>query len=159
MRLKAPVLDDRTHFLLLALFSFLILFVPLRRGDLSGYDDAFYAHQAKVMVQTGDWWNIRFNGELSFEKPPLFLWLEALSLSVFGVSDFAAKIPAAISGFGTIVLVYFLARELTHDLWVSRLAMVVLLSTQFFMRYATHATSRGRDASVCVTGISDRVVP
>ena len=47
--------------------------------------------------------------------------------------------PAAVLGFSTIVLVYFLARDLTKDLWVSRLAVVVLLSTQFFMRYATHA--------------------
>ncbi len=139
MRLDAPVLEDRTHFLLLTLLSFLILFVPLRRGDLSGYDDAVYAHQAKEMVRTGDWWNVRFNGDLSFDFPPMFIWMEALSLATFGLSDFAAKVPAAATGFGTIVLVYYLARELTDDLWVSRLAMFVLVSTQFFMRYATHA--------------------
>ena len=139
MRLNAPVLEDRTHFLLLASLSFLILFVPLRRGDLSGYDDAVYAHQAKEILRTGDWWNLRYNGAPSFGLPPMFLWMEALSLSVFGLSDLAAKIPAAVAGFGTIVLVYYLARELTDDLWVSRLAMLVLVSTQFFMRYATHA--------------------
>jgi 4-amino-4-deoxy-L-arabinose transferase-like glycosyltransferase len=132
-------LNDRTHFLLLCLFSFLILFVPLRRGDLSGYDDAVYAGQAKAMIHSGDWWNVRFNGALDFEKPPLFLWMEALSLSLLGFSDFAAKVPAALAGFGTIVLVYFLAKELTDDPWLSRLAMVVLLSTQYFMKYATHA--------------------
>jgi len=139
MRSWNPDLGDRTHFLLLALFSFLILFVPLHRGDLSGSDDALYAHEAKEMIRTGDWWNVRYDGALWFRTPPLFLWLEALSLSVFGFSDFAAKVPAAVLGFSTIVLVYFLARDLTKDLWVSRLAVVVLLSTQFFMRYATHA--------------------
>jgi 4-amino-4-deoxy-L-arabinose transferase-like glycosyltransferase len=85
--------------------------------------------------------------------PPMFLWLEALSLSVFGLSDLAAKIPAALAGFGTIVLVYFLARELTSDLWLSRLAMVVLLSTQFFMRYATHAMTDVPFAFFCTLAV------
>jgi 4-amino-4-deoxy-L-arabinose transferase-like glycosyltransferase len=130
---------ERTHFILLAALSFLILFVPLHRGDLSGYDDALYAHEAKEMLRSGDWWNVRFNGSLNFEYPPMFIWLEAVSFSLLGFSDFAAKAPAALAGFGTIVLVYFLARELTNDPWIARLAMFVLVSTQFFMRYATHA--------------------
>ncbi|HEY4579696.1 MAG TPA: glycosyltransferase family 39 protein [Candidatus Acidoferrales bacterium] len=131
--------DDSTHFLLLSLCSFLILFVPLHRGDLSGYDDALYAHQAKEMIRSGDWWNVRFNGSLNFEYPPMFMWLEALSMTLLGVSDFAAKVPAALAGFGTIVLVYFLVRELTDEPWTPRLAMLVLVSTQYFMKYATHA--------------------
>ena len=139
MRTGTISLDHRTHFLLLALFSFLILFVPLPRGDLSGSDDALYAHEAKEMIRSGDWWNVRFNDSLNFEYPPMFMWLEALSMTLLGLSDFAAKAPAALAGFGTIVLVYFLARELTDEPWTPRLAMLVLVSTQYFMKYATHA--------------------
>ena len=130
---------DRKHFLLLSVFSFLILFVPLHRGDLSGSDDALYAHEAKEMIRSGDWWNVRFNGSLNFEYPPMFMWLEALSMTLLGVSDFAAKVPGALAGFGTILLVFFLARELTDEPWTPRLAMLVLVSTQYFMKYATHA--------------------
>ena len=83
----------------------------------------------------------------------MFLWMEALSLATFGLSDLAAKIPAAVAGFGTIVLVYYLARELTDDLWVSRLAMFVLVSTQFFMRYATHAMTDVPFAFFCTLAI------
>ncbi|HEX9596460.1 MAG TPA: glycosyltransferase family 39 protein, partial [Anaerolineales bacterium] len=139
MRPSSVFQDHRTHFLLLSLFSFLILFVPLHRGDLSGYDDALYAHQAKEMIRSGDWWNVRFNGSLNFEYPPMFMWLEAISMSLLGFSDFAAKVPAALAGFGTILLVYFLARELTDEPWTPRLAMLVLVSTQYFMKYSTHA--------------------
>jgi 4-amino-4-deoxy-L-arabinose transferase-like glycosyltransferase len=153
MRLTTPTVSDRTHLLLLAVFSFLILFVPLHRGDLSGYDDALYAREGKEIIQAGDWWNIRFNDHVVFMTPPLFTWLEAASLSVFGLSDFAAKVPAALLGFGTIVLVYFLARELTNDPWVSRLAMLTLLSTQFFMRYATHAMTDVPFAFFCTLAI------
>lgn len=127
------------HFWLITLFAALLLFVNLQRGDLAGYDDAVYAHEAKHMLQTGDWWNVWLDGRLDFDKPPLFIWLEALSLWVFGVSDFAAKFPAALLGLGTIILVYFITHELTADRWLACAAMLVLTSTQYFLKYASHA--------------------
>jgi 4-amino-4-deoxy-L-arabinose transferase-like glycosyltransferase len=131
--------DRRFHFCLLAVISLLVLFAKLPQGDLSGYDSAIYAHEAKQMLATGDWWNVYLNGQLDFDKPPLFIWLEALSMLVFGVSDFAARFPAALLGFGTIVLVYFLTRELSPSYWLPVWAMMILLSTQFFMRFAMRA--------------------
>jgi 4-amino-4-deoxy-L-arabinose transferase-like glycosyltransferase len=134
--------EIRTHgprFLTLALLSALLLFPSLHRQGLAGYDDAVYAHEGKEMVRTGDWWNIRFNGNLNFEYPPLFLWLEASSFKLFGVNDAAAKLPSALLGFSTILVVYFLTLELTGQLWLSLFAMLVLATTQFFLKNATHA--------------------
>src|SRR5258708_3023273 len=134
--------EIRTHgprFLTLALLSALLLFPSLHRQGLPGYDDAVYAHEGKEMVRTGDWWNIRFNGNLNFEYPALFLWLEASSFKLFGVNDAAAKLPSALLGFSTILVVYFLTLELTGQLWLSLFAMLVLASTQFFLKNATHA--------------------
>jgi 4-amino-4-deoxy-L-arabinose transferase-like glycosyltransferase len=139
---STPVDELRSHiarFLILALLSALLLFPSLHRRGLAGYDDAVYAHEGKEMVRAGDWWNIRFNGNLNFEYPPLFLWLEAGSFKLFGVNDAAAKLPSALLGFGTILLVYFLTLELTGQRWLSLLAMLVLASTQFFLKNATHA--------------------
>lgn len=86
------------HLLIILLLSSLLLFANLNKGGLSGYDDAFYAHEAKQILITGDWWNIKFNGNLNFEFPPLFIWMEAISFSLLGVNDFAAKFPAALTG-------------------------------------------------------------
>lgn len=127
------------HFCLLALVSFLVIFAKLHLGDLSGYDDAVYAHEGRAMLFSGDWWNVRLNGRLDFDKPPLFIWLEAASMWLFGVSDWAAKFPAALLGWGTILLSYFVARELHDEYWLPVWAMLVLLTTQFFLRYAMHA--------------------
>lgn len=129
----------RAQFVLLACLSALLLFGNLHRGDLSGYDDAVYAHEGKQMLLSGDWWTVRLNGRLDFDKPPLFVWLEAVSFSVFGLSDWAAKFPAALLGFGTLLLVYAIARELSDSTWVANLALVVLASTQYFLKYAMHA--------------------
>jgi 4-amino-4-deoxy-L-arabinose transferase-like glycosyltransferase len=125
--------------IVLTIFAFLILFLSLHRGDLSGYDDALYAHEAKQMIRTGDWWNVRFNDRLNFEYPPMFLWIEALSMKVWGFTDFAAKFPVALLGVATIVLTYLLVLELTADAWLAALSMLVLMSTQYFIKYSMHA--------------------
>ncbi|MDQ3010346.1 MAG: glycosyltransferase family 39 protein, partial [Acidobacteriota bacterium] len=123
----------------MCLLAALLLFANLHRGDLAGFDDAVYAHEAREMLQTGDWLNVRLNGRLDFDKPPLYLWLEVLSLRAFGLNDFAAKFPAALLGLGTILLVYGIARELTAERRIALWAMLVLTSTQYFLKYATHA--------------------
>lgn len=129
----------RFHFLFLALLAGAVLFAKLHVGDLSGFDDAVYAHEGKTMLLTGDWWNVRLNGQFDFDKPPLFIWLEAFSMLFFGINDFAARFPAALLGWGTILLVYFIARELSAEYWLPVLAMFSLLTTEYFMKWAMHA--------------------
>src|SRR5215813_5638665 len=131
--------DRRFHVCLIAAMSLLALFAKLHLGDLGGYDDAVYAHEGKRMLMTGQWWTVYLNGQPDFDKPPMFVWLEALSMMVFGVSDFAARFPPALLGFGSILMVYFITRQLTDSYWLPVLAMMILLCTQFFMRYAMRA--------------------
>ena len=123
----------------LFVLSALLLFANLHRGDLAGYDDAVYAHEGKQMLANGDWWNVWLNGKLDFDKPPLFIWLEASAFWLFGLTDFAAKFPAALLGLATVVLTHQIARQLTTDAWLPALAMLVMATTQYFVKYATHA--------------------
>jgi 4-amino-4-deoxy-L-arabinose transferase-like glycosyltransferase len=127
------------HFAIIACLSAMILFSRLHLGDLSGYDDAAYAHEGRGVLATGDWWGLRLNGYLDFDKPPLFVWMVAISFKLLGVSDFAAKFPAALFGFGTILLVYFIARELSDNYWLPVLSMLVMAGTQYFLKYSMHA--------------------
>jgi 4-amino-4-deoxy-L-arabinose transferase-like glycosyltransferase len=131
--------SQRLRLLALALLSALLLFPALRGHGLAGFDDSFFAHEAKEMVRTGDWGNVRLNGEIIFQIPPLFVWLQACSFKLFGINDAAAKLPSALLGFATILLTYFLTLELTGRAWLSLMAMLVLGSTQFFLKNATHA--------------------
>lgn len=131
--------NQTTRFLVLALLSAVLLFSSLGGKGLAGYDDSYFAHEAKEMVRTGDWWNVHFNGELTIAHPPLFPWLVASSFKLFGMSDTAAKFPSVLLGLGTILLMYFLTLDLTGNAWLSLLAMLALASTQFFIKIATHA--------------------
>ena len=116
-----------------------LLLPNLNRGGLSGYDDALYAQEGKEMLRSGDWWTVHFNGQPNYEYPPVFLWMEAVSMKIFGVNDYAAKLPSAAAGLGTIAVLYFLTAELTADLWLATAAMFVLTTSQLFVKYATHA--------------------
>jgi 4-amino-4-deoxy-L-arabinose transferase-like glycosyltransferase len=131
--------DRRFHACLIAAMSALVLFARLHQGDLGGYDSAVYAHEGKQMLATGEWWTVYLNGQPDFDKPPMFVWLEAISMAIFGVSDFAARFPSALLGFGGILLIYFIARELTASYWAPVWAMMILFSTHTFMRFSMRA--------------------
>lgn len=58
--------------------------------------DAVQAQIARNMLESGDWVTARLNGIAYLEKSPLIYWLMATSYAVFGVSDWAARIPLAL---------------------------------------------------------------
>ncbi len=119
--------------------SAILLLAPIRAGDLAGYDDALYAHIAKGVVVSGDWLNIRSNGDPALEHPPLLVWTEAALFSLFGFHDALAKLPAACAGLGTILLVYWLGCKLLGDQRQALLAMFVMATSIYFLKYAARA--------------------
>ena len=133
------MLDTRRYFLILAILSAILLLAPLRTGDLTGYDDAQYAHIAKDILRTGDWLVLHSNGEPALENPPLIEWMEASLFAAFGFSDALARLPSALCGLGVILLVYWLARKLTGDSQTAVLAMFVMATSLYFLKY----TARG----------------
>lgn len=134
-----PPISPKWRLLILTVLGALLIFPGLQRKGLAGYDDAYHAHEGREMVTSGDWGSLRFNGESSFYYLPMFCWMEATSFKIFGINDFAAKFPSALLGLATILLLYFVTLELTGQAWLSLLALMVLLSTQFFLKNATHA--------------------
>ncbi len=123
-------------FWILALLATVLLLAPLRSGDLAGYDDAQYAHIAKDMVKSGNWLDVRTSGNLAFQNPPAFEWMQAALFCVFGFSDTAARTPSALCGLGVIFLVFWLARRLTGDAFVALLAMFAMVTSWYFLKYA-----------------------
>jgi hypothetical protein len=59
--------------------------------------DAVQAQIARNMMSSGDWVTARLDGVAYLEKPPLVYWMIAISYKVFGVHDWAARIPIALS--------------------------------------------------------------
>ena len=59
--------------------------------------DAVQAQIARNMLASGDWVTPRLDGVVYLEKPPLIYWLIAASYKVFGVHDWAARIPMGLA--------------------------------------------------------------
>jgi 4-amino-4-deoxy-L-arabinose transferase-like glycosyltransferase len=68
--------------------------------------DAVQAQIARNMLESGDFVTARLNGVAYLEKSPLIYWMMAASYSVFGVSDWSARIPVALSAIALAWLVF-----------------------------------------------------
>lgn len=94
--------------LLLAGLTFL---AGLGRGAITDSDEAFYAEAAREMVESGDWLTPAFNYEPRFQKPVLYYWLTAATFKVAGTSEAGARLWAALSGVGLVLLAVAVGRQ------------------------------------------------
>ncbi|MGL5888758.1 MAG: ArnT family glycosyltransferase, partial [Bacteroidia bacterium] len=65
-------------------------------AQLFDWDEINFAECAREMMVTGDYTTVQINFEPFWEKPPLFIWMQVLCMKVFGVNEFAARLPNAI---------------------------------------------------------------
>ncbi len=61
-------------------------------------DEGRYTEIPREMLVRRDFILPHLNGVLYFEKPPLYYWLNALSIAVFGVGEFASRFWSALLG-------------------------------------------------------------
>src|SRR6202795_4790315 len=72
--------------------------------------DSVQAQIARNMLATGDWVTARLDGVAYLEKAPLIYWLIAMSYRVFGVHDWAARVPLALAAVMLCWVTYRFAR-------------------------------------------------
>lgn len=77
---------------------------------LLGPDEPRYAQVAREMFERGDWITPTLGGFHWFEKPALLYWLQTVSYSAFGVSEFSARFGSALFGLGTVIAMWILGR-------------------------------------------------
>ncbi len=113
--------------LLLALCA-LLQILPAGVGSLYNETDGQYAGAAKRMVQGGSWLVPENNGVPRLVKPPLLYWMMAAAFRVFGVNEFAARLPGAL-GVTAGVLATFALGAFFRGVRQGFLAGVILLTS------------------------------
>ncbi len=89
------------------------LFIPfLGSVHLFDWDEINFAESAREMIITGDYSRVQINYEPFWEKPPLFIWLQVLSMKLFGINEFAARFPNALFGVITLCYIYYCAKKI-----------------------------------------------
>jgi 4-amino-4-deoxy-L-arabinose transferase-like glycosyltransferase len=125
--------------LLLLSIAAVALLLKLGAGSLAAWDEAIYAQVSKEMVQSGDWMTPHWSYSPWFEKPPLFMWITALSYHIFGISEFAARLPAAVSGLALLWVTYLIGR-LAYDEKTGLLAAAILFTCYHFLSFSRFGT-------------------
>jgi 4-amino-4-deoxy-L-arabinose transferase-like glycosyltransferase len=101
----------RTDALLIAGFCAFLFLYGLGQFGLVGADEPRYAQVAREMLERHDWITPTLGGQPWLEKPPLYYWQAMLAYSLFGVSDWAARLPAALDATVLVLAVYFFFRR------------------------------------------------
>lgn len=101
--------------------------------DLTG-DSGLYATISRQMVESGDWLNLKINGEPYDQKPHLFFWLAGLGIQIFGNANWAFKLFPFLFGLSSIYFTYRLGRLVYSEL-SGRLAALLAGTSQMFFLY------------------------
>ncbi|MGB3527213.1 MAG: glycosyltransferase family 39 protein [Flavobacteriales bacterium] len=92
---------------LLISFVAALLFIPgLGAVHLFDWDEINFAEIAREMLATNNWLQPQIGYVPFHEKPPLFMWMQAGSMSAFGVNEFAARLPNALCGIITLLVLF-----------------------------------------------------
>ena len=106
-------IDPRRHALLLVgLWCAALLAAVVALRPLTPVDETRYATVAWEMWNSGDWLQLRLNGELYGHKPPLLFWLINAGWWLFGVNEWWPRLLTAAFAFGALALTWRLARRL-----------------------------------------------
>jgi hypothetical protein len=145
-RMHDPAANKRTIILISSIS--LLSFLPfLGSYGIIDPSDGLYAEGAREMVQSGNFLTPHFNFTPFYEKPILIYWLISAGYKIFGVSEFAARLPASLSGVLTAIAIYlFAAKYLGRR--CAKICALVLLANPGTDRYATNMSCNGCDTFV-----------
>ena len=94
----------------------LVFFLPyLGSVHLFDWDEINFAESSREMLVSKNFFQVQINYEPFMEKPPLFFWLQSISMSIFGVTEFAARFPNAIFGVLTMLTLFKIGRALRSE--------------------------------------------
>ena len=119
------------EFLVIAAVGYLLFFHRLGELPIYVWDEARDTINALEMLRTGDLLVTYFHGrpDLWNTKPPGAIWLMAGSMRLFGVNEFALRLPSALAGLLTTLIVYGFTRRVSDSRWAGLLGAVVLMAT------------------------------
>jgi 4-amino-4-deoxy-L-arabinose transferase-like glycosyltransferase len=99
------------EWLLLAGFCIFLFFYGLGQFGLVGADEPRYAQVAREMLERHDWITPTLGGRPWLEKPVLYYWQAMVAYSLFGVRDWAARLPSAVDASLIVLGVFFFLRK------------------------------------------------
>jgi len=130
-RFPFHLVNKKNAFLFVLIVSFFLCFIKLGGESVNDWDEARNGVNAFEMLQNHDFINLYYNQEPDTwnNKPPLLIWLIALSYKIFGFNEFALRFPSAVA---TIIFFIFFFKLicLYEEPLFAVLACIILFSTK-----------------------------
>lgn len=129
---------QKSWLILAALWLLLLVLASLR--PLAVPDEGRYGEIGRWMLVSDDWLTPRLNGLPFFHKPPLLHWLDAISLTLFGVSELALRLVPALHAGLMLVSLHLAARTVSGEQIARRAAIMLGTSLSFLVggQYVNH---------------------
>lgn len=93
-----------------------ILFIPfLGHVHLFDWDEVNFAECAREMLVSKNYLRVQIDFQPFWEKPPMFIWMQALCMKVFGINEFAARLPNALMGIATLCTIFYIGKRTVSE--------------------------------------------
>jgi 4-amino-4-deoxy-L-arabinose transferase-like glycosyltransferase len=110
-----PTDSNRSHHLawLIGAMALLGLFLlGLDQSFLFDVDEGAFTEATREMLVSQDWGHTTLNGIDRFDKPIGVYWFQAICVAIFGLNEFAFRLPSALSGWlASLALARFAQKE------------------------------------------------
>ncbi len=106
-----PVKNNQLPVFLIALIAGLVFIPFIGNCPLFDWDEVNFAECAREMVSSGNYSLVQLNYRPFWEKPPVFIWLQAASMNLFGINEFAARFPNALCSIATLVALFYMGKK------------------------------------------------
>ncbi len=102
-------------YLLIALGGSVLFFPFLGQIHLFDWDEINFAECAREMIATKDYLRAQIDFMPFWEKPPVFIWMQVISMKAFGIGDYAARFPNAVMGVVTLLTLYYTGKKVANE--------------------------------------------
>jgi 4-amino-4-deoxy-L-arabinose transferase-like glycosyltransferase len=118
------------------------------------YDEARLAMNAYEMQKDGSLLVTHYHGKPDMwnTKPPLMIWMQAICMKLFGVSELSVRLPAVIAAFFTTLALLLLGIRFVKDYWFGLIACLVLVTAEGYIN--THVARTGDFDSLLILFIT-----
>ncbi len=107
--------NDFVKYILISLGAAL-LFIPfLGQVNLFDWDEINFSECAREMLVTKNYLRVQIDYQPFWEKPPLFIWMQALCMGIFGINEFAARLPNAVIGMATFCCLFYIGKKIVNE--------------------------------------------
>ncbi|MEC9486040.1 MAG: glycosyltransferase family 39 protein [Prosthecochloris sp.] len=96
---------------LLGAVCLISFFAGIGSLPLFDVDEGAFSEATREMLESGNYLTTYLNGEPRFDKPVLIYWLQLLSVRLFGITEFAFRLPSALASTAWTAAVYLFTRK------------------------------------------------